>query len=320
VKNLTVEKEEWLEELPSHSGMRKAALADRIFQRDRGLYCSCPWKKIDRFLKSNVGKPWDEVYSKYCHLEWLDKVFKNREWGEKNVIMNTFMKDGKVWHIDNGEYPVGGCRYGKRDTYYVHPKTKILCFIKHQPTNWAKNRAKEEAKTMKILNDYHQLLKVDGIWYEVKAVPREPKHVVINGLHYRYIKESTIEQHDFKLGVGTKVNKPDDIGYVRINGRLAVPCSGPRYRDCKSIGHRDRMILDRKNISLSWRWINRDSITITLQRQLNRKDLKKYGLKNDVIVLRDTCKKCGGEIGKICFSHVCHKCGKYRGEDCKCYP
>ena len=305
MKNLAVKNEELLEELPSHSKMRPAPKAGRVYPRYEDRWYNFPYSKIERFLKSNVGNVWDDVYSKYCHLEWLHKRFKNREWAERNIIVNTFMKDGKVWHVDsNGEYPIGEYRYGRQDTYYIHPKTKLLCLIKHKPSNYSKKYAEKEAKTMRILGDYHQLLKINGIWYEVRGKPKESDIIEIDGLHYRHVK--------------CNVPPMFGSGYKNINGKWYVPCQDRQKYLGKPIGPRDRMILNREDIPLSWRLRNDDSITITLYRQLNSKDLHKYGLKNDVVLMGKVCKKCGGEVGKVCIFHVCTNCGKYKGEDCKC--
>ena len=184
--------------------------------------------------------------------------------------------------------------------------------------DYVKKHKEEEARYMKVLGDYHQLLKVAGIWYEVKGEPIKSNIVEVDGLHYRYVKESAVEKRDFKMGTGIKVLDPHDVGFVRINGRLAVPYpEGNRLT--KPIGPKDYLLEDLTKKAYYWNRHNYGSVKITVYRQLSSKDLKKHGLKNDKkLMVGIRCRKCGGIAGVNCLYHICPTCSKYR-EDCTCF-
>jgi hypothetical protein len=48
--------------------------------------------------------------------------------------------------------------------FWVHPETGVV----HE-TKIKKKKYKRVLKDVKILGDYHQLAKINGVWYEIKA-------------------------------------------------------------------------------------------------------------------------------------------------------
>lgn len=113
------------------------------------------YRKIERWLESQVGRNWDEVYSEFC------KTFNYETESHSNLLKwrvdrNTFMDKGDVM------------------TYcltplYVHPETNILCKVKRKKIDYNKLRREEEAKTLRVLGPWHQLQKYNGIWYEIQV-------------------------------------------------------------------------------------------------------------------------------------------------------
>ena len=299
MSNLAIEDPDKLEELPSRDKIRPTGVWHRWGE-------DYPYRKVHRFLTSRIGRFWNDVFSEFCHLDWVPRQYKTRDQIAHTVILNTFMKDGKVWYYDRYLSENERCiedfnemtYYSRQEAFYVHPQTGKLCYKQKKGGRKAERRRSdaERAKWFRILGDYHQLLKIDGVWYEVKGEPQEPDWVEVNGLHYKYIKESTIEQHEFKMGVGVKVLDRNDIGYVRINGRLAVPYREARWEG-KPLGPKDCMIdgvpqYNRHNENFYWNRKDYKSVRIVVNRQLNGKELKKYGLSNDPKVDKH-CKVCG---------------------------
>ena len=314
MKNLANIDDEIVETLPSRDKVRTPD-GWRRYGED------FPRRKVQRFLLSRVGKFWNDVFSEYVHLEWVPKQYKTEDEISSFVYLHTFMKDGKVWFYDrymNDDRAVDDLKYGG-EVFYVHPETRKLCHVQKHKVDYAQRHKEEEAKYMRVLGDYHQLLKVHGIWFEVKGEVVKSNIVEVGGLHYRYVKEDAIEKREFKLGVGVKVLDHNDIGFVRINGKLAVPYPEGK-RMSKPLGPRDCLLKDLTS-GKQYGWNNRDydTVKITVYRQLNSKDLKKHGLKNDRKLMPGLrCKKCGGIVGIDCLYHVCPTCSKYR-ENCTCF-
>lgn len=121
---------------------------------------------LRRYLRSNVGRPWDKVYSELA--QHLDKrkttgihIFDHVKW---EVEQNCFLgSDGKVYRL----------RYRRAELVvglYVHPRTGLLCWsdrksIWHQTL--AAKRAERSRKSdwrVPIRGDRHYV-RLNGIWY-----------------------------------------------------------------------------------------------------------------------------------------------------------
>ena len=69
-------------------------------------------------------------------------------------------------------------------TLYVDPDTRLVCVSKpHKRPNYAKEQQEKRNQMVRILGDYHQLLKINGIWYEVKGTPKELMNTFSMWLH-----------------------------------------------------------------------------------------------------------------------------------------
>ncbi len=289
-----------LEDLPSRSNI---PLGGGHWGRRKGRHY--PWKKVWRFLESRVGYNWDDVFSEFVHLEWIKDEDKTKENIGRVVELNTFLKDGKVWYMDDGyqagEKPIENCGgYGGGGVFYIHPTTKVLCFYKKtNKENYKIRQKREEAKYFRVLGNYHQLVKIDGIWFEVKGEPVESDIVVVDGLHYKKLSKipQPIKHYMFN---GSIIYSPPPK-YKIINGMILTPTIGPK----------DLMIKTEKPTSTNyWERQNYDSIKITLCRQLNHKDLKKYGVNNDVKpILGKICPVCGNTNCIQSHNNRCPSCG-----------
>lgn len=328
MKNLVVIDSEKLEQLPKKE-LKNPRWRHRYYGRKGKWRDSFPWGKVDNFLKANRGKPIDEVFSKYCHLEWLPKEFKVREWFGKTLCLVTEMRDGVVWYQSDygGDFwPINDVSNYHTELYYVHPETRVLEYWHRSHVSRKKKYAEEQAKYCRILGDYHQLLKLDGVWHEVKAEKTKNDIVVIDGLHWQITdikavyRERTCEHvkgTERELVVPAEFKFGEHPGYRIVNGYFAKPYVETYYYNHKKpCGPKDVMIdSDRRN---TWddKW--KPGIKVTLCKQLGHKMLKKYRLKNDPPIVGKRCKKCGGIAGKDCVMHICNKCGGYFREDCKC--
>ena len=90
-----------------------------------------------RFLRSNIGKHWDKVYSELCQR--LDKktmlgqhVFQHLF---DFVETKVYISEGKIFRISGwgGERELTSF---KRPGFYVHPKSGVLMLVKQKKKKW----------------------------------------------------------------------------------------------------------------------------------------------------------------------------------------
>lgn len=115
------------------------------------------------FLRKNIGRPWDKVYSELS--AGLDKrkatgkhIFDHVHWMvEKHCFIGN---DGGVYSKSHGEWPVTGM--------YVHPHTGLLCEVpRRKRRRW---KQPEDANFLRV-SDYLGYRKYNNIWYRVKIEP-----------------------------------------------------------------------------------------------------------------------------------------------------
>ena len=167
--NLDVNTDDYLENLPRR---------EKFQDHSRDCYnpnSDFPWRHFCRFLESCVGRHIDDVIHDYVNADWVPVRERLASKIADVVVMNTFMENGEIYHYGrkygHGIEKVSELnRYNYIPALYVHPDTRILCKVERvSRKTWCTIQQKERDKVVKILGDYHQLLKLNGIWYEVKA-------------------------------------------------------------------------------------------------------------------------------------------------------
>jgi hypothetical protein len=120
---------------------------------------------LERFLQSNVGRPWNKVYSEIC--AGLDKrkatgkhVFDHLKC---MVYTNCFIgANDKVCYLRQTEE----CEV---DDLYVHPRTGLLCRARQENKREPKRRKLLSIEvTLLNLNNGTGYQKHEGLWYRVK--------------------------------------------------------------------------------------------------------------------------------------------------------
>ena len=128
---------------------------------------------IHRYFRSNVGRPWDQVWSEIC--EHLDRrnLAKNHLFEHFGCYVETdsFLgEDGEVYVYLYGNRVIKATEINRRDTFYVHPTTKLLCWSDDRPHKQAERaakKAKEKAKKSWYvrISEGRYYVKFNGIWY-----------------------------------------------------------------------------------------------------------------------------------------------------------
>lgn len=155
-----------LEDLPSRESIRSPYLDRKCFGENLA--------PLRRWLRSQVGRPWNNVYSEACAVIKPDSTIKNhiKVHLMDMVQRNTFMRDGEVWCFGYKfwrqfvEMPVAEL-HRRWDGFYVHPESGILCEI---PSASEVSRHKiEEVKRKEYcqwLGKDRALLKIDRLWFD----------------------------------------------------------------------------------------------------------------------------------------------------------
>lgn len=130
-----------------------------VVDPDNEKYTGTDFSLMRRFLRSRIGKSWNDVYSEIC--EQADYRSHSghhlRQWISHLVDLNCKIVDGQV--CDERGVKTG-CWW---DQFYVHPETKTLEFIEHR-----RYRRQQNEQSVFEMDDvlYHK--HDDNIWYRVK--------------------------------------------------------------------------------------------------------------------------------------------------------
>ena len=160
------------------------------------------------FLRKQIGRPWDKIYSELC--KHLDK----RKLTHAHVFTHVFQFVGlHVRRCTDGIYRETGGIYGRLNDQgeyvesgpspelYVHPRTGLLRKNKKEGRHARKARLERE-KTYNQLRftDGREWRKIDGIWYDYRLVPFNsndhfPKDLVYEGVKaFKVIKRQLSKQ------------------------------------------------------------------------------------------------------------------------------
>ena len=134
---------------------------------------------LRRWLHSQLGRRWNDVYSEACAVIKPDSVVRAHIKTHllEFVERHTFMRDRSVCVLDTwrggGIRPVTAKRFG-RSAFYVHPETGLLREIK-PVSRRDRQRAQREKRqqTFRWLDDRFALKQINGIWFacQFRAIP-----------------------------------------------------------------------------------------------------------------------------------------------------
>jgi hypothetical protein len=147
-----------LDELPRHEGIRKPWSHDRKSLNEN-------LAPLRRFLGRNVGRPWNKVFSEICEHICVDSAVQKH--------IRDHLDDFVARHVEVIGRQVRakpGSRWTRAD-FYVHPRTGLL---RWNPNRWRRRRRPAEPTPYLVVDETHQVRRVDGIWYEVEmaSLPR----------------------------------------------------------------------------------------------------------------------------------------------------
>lgn len=134
-------------EEPRHGGgfskdNRRANLPEELLPKCEGIrrpYRNRKWfgehlGPLRRWLQSQTGRAWNDVYSEACQVIKADSVVRAhiKTHMLEMVERNTFIRDGEAWCFRGGDQlPIADLR-GRWNCFYVHPETGILTELPHR--------------------------------------------------------------------------------------------------------------------------------------------------------------------------------------------
>jgi hypothetical protein len=167
---------------------RRANLPDELMPKFEGIKRPHVHRKgltdllgpLKRWLHSQVGRPWNDVYSEACAVIKPDSVIRAHIKTHllEFVERHTFMHEGSVCIINTRRG--GGIqsvtlsgRFG-RSRFYVHPETGVLQVIRPLSRH-ERRKARQESRnrTGRWLDHRSALKQIKGIWFacEFRVIP-----------------------------------------------------------------------------------------------------------------------------------------------------
>jgi hypothetical protein len=155
---------------------------------------------LERFLRKNIGRPWDKVFSEVCEHIDLDNTVKRhvREHVDRFVEIHVDLIDGHPHYKTNGfmrsSTPL------RSGDMWVHPETGLLCVVKKNSPRIKKPKESKDMEKLaleyfafvgvKVTSDYRGLLhKEPGPGgFGSEWAPLAPKHARYDMNHGKYNK------------------------------------------------------------------------------------------------------------------------------------
>ncbi len=115
---------------------------------------------LRRYLRAQVGRLWNDVFSDVCHtfqgaVTNGERLSNYIDW---DVELNIRVRESDGELITERGYTVGG------NTLFVHPETGILTLSPTSTRRRWKNKPRYE---MVVIDNEHKLVNIDGLWFVV---------------------------------------------------------------------------------------------------------------------------------------------------------
>jgi len=160
-----------LEDRPTRESMRAAHTDRKCFGENLA--------PLRRWLRSQVGRPWGDIYSDACSVIKPDSAVRNHIKVHllEMVERHTFLRNGEAWCFRRGWWNANEVQVaeigGSWACFYVHPRSGLLCEVwpGRRPPSWREREAQKGAEACRWLNEETALLKLNGCWFECEMRP-----------------------------------------------------------------------------------------------------------------------------------------------------
>ena len=169
--------ENWLADIveeyyPEDSYARRAAKREK-FKYYNQHYGFAPDKPIHRFLRANVGRRWDDVYSELCAThKGIDRLKLEHY---LHVEEGYYTANGRVWNTkrERIDTSIGG----HYDFYVVDGILRVPdVVVSHRSRDAGLTLEERRRKNGVIHKEGNIYAQMNGIWYvlEMREIPRHP--------------------------------------------------------------------------------------------------------------------------------------------------
>ena len=120
------------------------------------------------FVRSRVGKPWNDVYSEISqHIKPKSTLQLHLLGHLKHIVYTNVLVEGDLIRRPTDDRYLNVCSYKQREIFYVDPITGILCKAKNIVEN------KPEGKVTVITDGMIQYRLINKVWYvlEITYIP-----------------------------------------------------------------------------------------------------------------------------------------------------
>lgn len=181
---------------------------------------------LRRFLKSHVGQPWDDVYSKLC------RRLKTNTMAGQHVLshvwdfveLHTEIMDGVLYHKPRwGSFqPLDYRCY--RDKFYVHPETRILCEVEKKPRKRQRQRPPSDRV---VIDAYHEYQQLNELWYLIsyEDFPPFPVMTVRDVLRGEIPRQTRYGNINTRYAVKKKQCNKKEIRFILSQIKAVKPTS-----------------------------------------------------------------------------------------------
>lgn len=203
-----------------------------------------------RFLRKNVGRPWDEVYSELRENLRLDSAVQYhvvqhlRHFVHLDVVIHGdghIYRDHGSWHYGEIPLDVPSRIFRGGTTFYVHPKTKFLCL---SPAKGKKLLTRENAEKKLYahvqVNKFLQFRYINGSWkaVELATIPTTNKDGT-----------AMVYDHKHKINVSVaNYNMPDSLFPAGLSAEKRYKeydCFDLYAINVRDLGRREQELLER---------------------------------------------------------------------------
>lgn len=165
---------------------RQANLPDELLPKVQGMRRPYNCRKaftdllgpLRRWLRSQLGRPWNDVYSEACAVIKPDSAIRLHIKTHllQFVERYTFIHEGEVCILDpyaGKPRRIESQRFGW-EVFYVHPVSGFLLAVKPQSRRqWRQDRISKKRETLRWLDSRSALKRINGIWFmcEFREIP-----------------------------------------------------------------------------------------------------------------------------------------------------